>query len=86
MCENAAKASSYEKANIIGFKFLKEGKDNWLFRTTTDLKHEFEIGEESSRLLGRFARALQQRGVQLVLVYQPTRGIMHGDKLFPVET
>ena len=81
ICPQAENPAAYEDGFLKAFKFLKEANNGWLFRTEMDLKTQFGPSPERYAELKRFNDTLKAKGVQLVLVYLPTRGLMHGDKL-----
>ena len=83
LCPQAANRAAYTTKFLQSFSTLVQGKDGWLFRTDDDLRTSFGPDAEGSAALKRFVGALKQRGVQLVMVYQPSRGLMHADKLPP---
>lgn len=59
------------------YRMLVPGKNGWIYRTRSDLKDSFSIGEESLQLLLSLQNALKARGVEFVLLYPPTRGMAH---------
>ncbi len=81
ICPQTENPASYENGFLKEFKFLKEANNGWLFRTEIDWKTQFGPSPERYAELKRFNDTLKAKGVQLVLVYVPTRGLMHGDKL-----
>jgi len=86
LCPRAADPHAYDGSPYLGdFRTLVDGRDGWLFRTGMDLTTTFDITDESLHGLKRLSEALKQRGTELVLVYQPPRGLMDPDKLTPAE-
>src|SRR4051812_36198194 len=86
LCPRAADPHAYDGSQYLGdFRALVDGRDGWLFRSAMDLTTTFEITDESLHGLKRLSEALKQRGTELVLVYQPPRGLMDPDKLTPAE-
>ena len=83
LCPQAASRSAYATKFLRSFTTLVQGRDGWLFRTDDDLRTHFGPDAEGAAALRRFADALRRRGVALVMVYQPPRGLMHADKLPP---
>lgn len=84
LCPRAAESSAYAGSQYLSdFRVLVDGRDGWLFRTGMDLATTFDITDQSLRGLRRLADALRRRGTELVLVYQPPRGLMDVDKLEP---
>jgi len=84
LCPRAADANAYAGSDYLSdFRVLVDGRDGWLFRTEMDLTTTFDITDDSLQGLKRLSAALKQRGTELVLVYQPPRGLMDPDKLKP---
>lgn len=81
ICPQAENPAAYGDSFLNEFKFLKEANNGWLFRTEKDWITQFETSPGGYAELKRFNDTLKDKGVQLVLVYVPTRGLMHGDKL-----
>ncbi len=77
ICPAAAEIENYDTSFLRSFRTLIEGEDGWLFRTESELMMEFGPDEFGLKELQRFAQALKSRGTELVLVYQPTRGLVH---------
>lgn len=80
LCSRAASPQAYNTKFLESFVTLSQGKDGWLFRSD-DLRTTFGPDAEGYKELARFARALKRRGVDLVAIYQPPRGLLHRDKL-----
>lgn len=80
LCSRASSPQSYNTKFLESFVTLSQGKDGWLFRSD-DLRTTFGPDADGYKELKRFARALKRRGVDLVAVYQPPRGLLHRDKL-----
>lgn len=80
LCPRAADRSVYNTKFLESFVPLIQGKDGWLFRGD-DLRTTFGPDEDGFKELKRFRDALKKRGTDLVIVYQPTRGMLHADKL-----
>lgn len=57
-------------------KYMVAGKDSWVFRSRQDLKTDFSISEEDLALYQKFSAFLKESGMELVLVYIPTRGMI----------
>ena len=84
LCPRAADPSAYSGSDYLSdFRVLMDGRDGWMFRSAMDLTTSFDITDDSLRELNRLSQALHQRGTELVLVYQPPRGLMDPDKLKP---
>jgi len=72
----------YLKTNIQ----LVEGADGWLYRSTLDLDEEFELSEDTLVELKRFRKALEARGTKLLMVYNPTRGLINSGSVIANST
>ena len=84
LCPRAADPSAYAGSQYLSdFRVLMDGRDGWMFRSAMDLTTTFDITDESLHELHRLSQALHKRGTELVLVYQPPRGLMDPDKLTP---
>lgn len=81
LCPAAADPANYDTKFLNSFKTLVQGRDGWLFRSEADLLTDFAPTPEGLKLLAEFRRELQRRGVELVMMIQPPRGLMHADKL-----
>ncbi len=60
---------------------LTPGKDHWLFRSEVDLSNNFGMNPAMEGEFARLVDAFADQGTKLVMVLQPTRGLMHRDKL-----
>lgn len=80
LCPQASSKGAYNTKFLESFETLIQGKDGWLFRTD-DLRTTFGPDAAGYRELKRLRDALKKRGTDLVIVYQPPRGMMHSDKL-----
>lgn len=81
LCPQAADPANYNTKFLNSFRTLVQGSDGWLFRSQADLLTDFAPDAEGVQRLVRFQRALRARGVELVMMIQPPRGLMHADKL-----
>ncbi|MHC8354506.1 alginate O-acetyltransferase AlgX-related protein [Pseudomonas sp. LB3P81] len=85
LCPQAAQATLYEQPELKNYATLVETKDQWLFRTRSDFRTNFGLDESGYKALKRLRDGLAQRGVELVLVLPPSRGLLHADRLTPLE-
>ena len=83
LCPAAHDASRYTTNYMKNFTTLIDAQDAWLFRTEEDLRTEFGTTAEGYRMLKQLRDAFKSRGVELVMVYQPTRGLVNRSKLKP---
>jgi alginate biosynthesis protein AlgX len=56
------------------------GKDGWIFGEW-DLRTDFGISEDAKPFIARMAKALESKGIKLVAVSIPSRGIIHADRV-----
>jgi alginate biosynthesis protein AlgX len=63
------------------YSFLVPGKDGFVFRTGQDLRSDFEIEDDVLPLWQKFVQLFKSRGIELVVAYIPTRGIIARDLL-----
>ncbi|MBT1445100.1 hypothetical protein KJI95_11270 [Shewanella sp. JM162201] len=80
-CPAMEDPASYATGEMKLMKYLVEGKDRWLFRSEVDLTNRFEISQANLHNMTRLVQELRERGTELVFMVQPTRGLMHRDKL-----
>ncbi|GLU40916.1 alginate O-acetyltransferase [Pseudomonas sp. NBRC 100443] len=85
LCPAAADDKAYNTKYLGFFTHLVPAQEDWLFRTTYDLRTDFGTTPEGWRELKALREALERRGVELMVVYQPTRGLINREKLSPEE-
>ncbi|CAD5108481.1 alginate O-acetyltransferase [Zestomonas carbonaria] len=85
LCPAAHDASLYTTNYQKNFMTLVQAQGDWLFRTREDLRTEFDTSALGYRRMQQLHDAFARRGIELVLVYQPTRGLVNRDKLAPAE-
>lgn len=85
LCPRAGDPAAYVGGSktLADFSLLVDGRDGWLFRTGLDLTTRFDISDDSLAELHRLVVALRARGTELVMVYQPPRGLMDVHALTP---
>ena len=81
LCEEAESRVSYDTEFLKLFTTLVQGKEDWLFRTDIELSHTFGPADSALPELARFKKALNTVGTELIIVSQPTRGLIHPNKL-----
>lgn len=82
LCQLASHSFAYDTSYLKNFNVLVQGRDGWLFRSEAELPEQYGPSAEGLRHLERFARHLKRSaGSELVLVFQPTKGLVHPDKL-----
>ena len=85
LCPQAHDASRYTTRYQQNFTTLVQAKGDWLFRTREDLRTEFDTTPAGYKRLRQLHDAFKARGVELVVVYQPTRGLVNRNMLEPAE-
>lgn len=85
LCPQAHDAKNYTTRYQQNFTTLVQAQGDWLFRTQEDLRTEFNTTPEGYRRLKQLHDAFKSKGVELVVVYQPTRGLVNRNKLNPQE-
>jgi alginate biosynthesis protein AlgX len=85
LCPTAANNGVYNTKYLGFFTHLVQAQDDWLFRTTYDLRTDFGTTPEGYAKLKGLRDALKKKGIELVVVYQPTRGLINREKLTPAE-
>jgi alginate biosynthesis protein AlgX len=85
ICPQALDAKNYTTRYQQNFTTLVQAQGDWLFRTQEDLRTEFDTTPEGYRRLQQLHDAFKSKGVELVVVYQPTRGLVDRNKLFPAD-
>ncbi len=85
LCPTAANEAAYNTKYLGFFTHLVPAQEDWLFRTTYDLRTDFGTTPEGWRELKQLRDELKRKGIDLVVVYQPTRGLVNREKLNPQE-
>lgn len=80
LCPAATQEKSYGKG-VEGYKYVIAGKDGWIFRTNSDLQQDYTLDEKTLEMLKRFHKAMKDKGTEVAIVVQPTRGIMGAEYL-----
>ncbi|WP_285417600.1 alginate O-acetyltransferase [Pseudomonas sp. efr-133-TYG-5] len=85
LCPEAHDAKNYTTRYQQNFTTLVQAQGDWLFRTQEDLRTEFNTTAAGYKRLQQLHDAFKAKGVELVIVYQPTRGLVNRNKLNPQE-
>ncbi len=85
LCPQAHDAKNYTTRYQQNFTTLVQAEGDWLFRTQEDLRTEFDTTPAGYRRMQQLHDAFKSKGVELVVVYQPTRGLVNRNKLMPAE-
>jgi alginate biosynthesis protein AlgX len=82
ICPQAQADATYT-GDMNDFNKLVQGQQDWLFRTRTDLMTQMGATAAGYKHLQTLRDALAKRGVELLVVYIPTRGMANADMLSP---
>ncbi|MES2818310.1 MAG: alginate O-acetyltransferase [Pseudomonadota bacterium] len=85
LCAKAQDAGQYNTNYLEFFSTLVPAKEDWLFRSEYDLRTDFGTTPAGYQQFKRLREALKQKGVELMVVYQPTRGLINREKLTDTE-
>ncbi|MDH4564278.1 alginate O-acetyltransferase [Pseudomonas sp. BN411] len=85
LCAAAQNPANYNTKYLSFFTALVQGQGDWLFRSENDLRTDFGTSQFGWSQLKRLRDALKTKGVELMVVYQPTRGLIDREKLTPEE-
>lgn len=80
ICPQALQDSTYT-GDMGEFTKLVQGREDWLFRSKIDLMTDIGTTAEGYQHLQRLRDALKERGVELVMVYLPPRGLVSPEML-----
>jgi alginate biosynthesis protein AlgX len=83
ICDQVKDPESYVEGAMKSMKYVVPGFANWLFRSEVDLSNEFGIPEDMEDNFADLIAAFNQQGIQVAVAVQPTRGLMHRDKIRP---
>lgn len=81
ICAALSDPEQYTEGTMKSMEMIVPGRDNWLFRSSFDLAETFGIPPDSLASFRELVSKLQSRGISLAIVVQPTRGLMHVDKV-----
>ncbi|WP_445262113.1 alginate O-acetyltransferase [Pseudomonas sp. EA_35y_Pfl2_R111] len=81
LCPIAQDPSQYNTKYLSFFTALVQGQGDWLFRSRYDLRTDFGTTPAGYRQFKRLRDALKRKGVELLIVYQPTRGLVNRERL-----
>jgi alginate biosynthesis protein AlgX len=82
ICPQALEDATYD-GDMNEFNKLVQGQEDWLFRTRTDLMTQMGTTDDGYKHLQDLRDGLAKRGVELMVVYIPTRGMINADMLSP---
>ncbi|WP_348673359.1 alginate biosynthesis protein AlgX [uncultured Abyssibacter sp.] len=75
LCPEAADPASYT-GYLDGFRMMVQGDNGWLFRTEDDLKDRYALMPSTYQSVSLLQQRLAARGVTLVMLPLPPRGLM----------
>lgn len=82
-CDDLAKEDIYDKNKFEAYKMLVPGTDGWIFRTSRDLSSRFSLDFKTRTAILAMQRALEKKGIEFAMIFVPTRGMVHYDKIRP---
>ncbi|WP_394558457.1 alginate O-acetyltransferase [Aquipseudomonas alcaligenes] len=83
LCPAAHNPANYNTKELDFHSMLIDGQNGWLFRTKNDLRIDIGTTPQGYAQLKRFRDALKARGTELLIVFQPTKGLVVRNKLTP---
>ncbi|MDH1527038.1 alginate O-acetyltransferase AlgX-related protein [Pseudomonas mosselii] len=83
VCPALAEPQHYAEGRMKLMRQIVPGKERWLFRSMVDLTNDFGIPAPMRPEFARLMNAFHRQGIQVAMAIQPTRGLMHRDKLYP---
>jgi alginate biosynthesis protein AlgX len=63
------------------YAMLVPGKDGFVFRTHQDLRADFSVDLEDIAMWQNFVKTFKDRGIEIIIAYTPTRGLIARDLL-----
>lgn len=76
LCAEADIPEEYDTSILKSLKFLVQGENGWIYRSDVDFMTDFkEDGDYTD--LQSFVDQLASQGTHLLIVYMPTRGLIH---------
>lgn len=82
VCPAMSDPQRYAEGRMKLMREIVPGKDRWLFRSAVDLTNDFGIPAPMRPEFARLMQAFERQGIHVAMAIQPTRGLMHRDKLF----
>src|SRR5690606_22179930 len=81
LCSAVLDPLTYETGRLSGMRFLTDGKNAWLFRTDDDFMSTFGPTPANAKELASVIKMLNQRGIELAILYIPTRGLIESKQI-----
>jgi len=82
LCSDLANPQRYAEGIMKSMHMITPGADHWLFRSDVDLSNDFGLPAASIADYQRLMTAFADQGITVVFALQPTRGMMHRDKVY----
>ncbi|WP_010221867.1 alginate O-acetyltransferase AlgX-related protein [Pseudomonas donghuensis] len=82
VCPGLSNPQNYAEGRMKLMREIVPAKDRWLFRSAVDLTNDFGIPAPMRAEFARLMAAFRQQGIHVAMAVQPTRGLMHRDKLY----
>lgn len=82
-CPALSDPKQYEAGSMKIMRYIAPGTGSWLFRSDVDLTNDFGVPTAMEPELARLISTFANYGTEVVMVVQPTRGLMHRDKIRP---
>lgn len=83
ICSAVTDPGQYQGRGMKLMSFITPGEDRWLFRSSVDLVNEFGIPPAMQPEFARLVKTFAAKGTHVAIAVQPTRGLMHHDKVRP---
>lgn len=81
-CPGLADPEHYAEGSMKALRMITPGQERWLFRSETDLATDFGFPDARAEAWFRqLVSTLARQDTALVMILQPTRGLMHQDRL-----
>lgn len=81
LCPEVSNPALYVTRYQQNFTTLFQGQGEWLFRTNEDLRTVFDTSPEGYSYMKQIHDVFKSKGIEVVLVYQPTRGLVDRERL-----
>ncbi|MBA1324209.1 alginate O-acetyltransferase AlgX-related protein [Pseudomonas plecoglossicida] len=81
VCPALSDPQQYAEGRMKLMREIVPGQERWLFRSAVDLTNEFGIPTPMRPEFARLMKTFNQQGIQVAMAIQPTRGLMHRDRL-----
>ncbi|NCC20844.1 MAG: hypothetical protein EOM26_00105 [Alphaproteobacteria bacterium] len=76
-CPAIEDEARYDRNGFESYKMLIPGTDGWIFRTETDLMTSLRLSKRGVENIRALNKAFEEKGINLVMLVLPTRGMIH---------